>query len=567
MGEKTASPDIITPLGHEVFQIDTRMAGYDGITAGYLIRSDRPCLVETGTAPSAPVVRDALARLGIGAGDLATVVVTHIHLDHAGGAGDIAAMYPGAQIAVHQRGARHLADPSRLMASAKTVYGDALDRFFGVLAPVPADRIVALEDTGTIDLGGGRRLDSYYSPGHAKHHVGLVDSGTGDLYTGDAAGVYIPETGDVRPATPPPDFDLEVALATLRKFAALQPSRLLFSHYGPVTEVTATLDRSAEEIRVWVDETRRARAAGLDLDHAVAMVVERTKARYAAFGPEADPALGVRFDRISGSASNVSGIMYWLDKNGVAGFVSGLSGRLPGLGPGREQQVTERPPGTRRRLASGEGPGQLGRAVATADGQDDDRGEGVAETELGADGGAVEAAHLVHGEAVGLGLGDQRGHGLPGVVQGPRLRAAVVADGTGGDEDQRAGRPGPGLVTGGEGGEEPTVGFLAAAGDQEPPRLGVLRRRRPPGRLKQSAQGHVVELVRPVEAARAPPLGKQRVNRNRSAGGLVQWMTCHAPVNINDTSLIPGTMSPWPSSGSPPTSSAPGAPTCAREPC
>jgi len=311
--EKTAPPDV-TPLGHEVFQIDTRMAGYEGITAGYLIRSDRPCLVETGTAPSAPVVRDALARLGIGAGDLATVVVTHIHLDHAGGAGDIAAMYPGAQIVVHQRGARHLADPSKLMASARLVYGDALDRFFGVLAPVPADRIVALDDTGTVDLGGGRRLDSYYSPGHAKHHVGLIDSANGDLYTGDAAGVYIPDTGDLRPATPPPDFDLEVALGTVRRFAELQPSRLLFSHYGPVTDVAQTLDRSAEEIRIWVEETRRARTAGLDLDHAVAMVVERTKARYAAFSPEADPALGRKFERISGSASNVSGIMHWLDK-------------------------------------------------------------------------------------------------------------------------------------------------------------------------------------------------------------------------------------------------------------
>jgi glyoxylase-like metal-dependent hydrolase (beta-lactamase superfamily II) len=308
----------VTPLGHEVFQIDTRMAGYEGITAGYLIRSDRPCLVETGTAPSAPVVRDALTRLGIGPADLATVVVTHIHLDHAGGAGDIAAMYPAAQIVVHQRGARHLADPTRLMSGARLVYGDALDRLFGVLAPVPADRIIALDDTGMVDLGGGRRLDSYYSPGHAKHHVGLVDSDSGDLYTGDAAGVYIPDTGDLRPATPPPDFDLEVALASVRRFAELRPSRLLFSHYGPVTDVAQTLDRSVEEIRVWVEETRRARAAGLDLDHAVAMVVERTKARYAAFGPEADPALAVKFDRISGSAANVSGIMHWLDKTEAA---------------------------------------------------------------------------------------------------------------------------------------------------------------------------------------------------------------------------------------------------------
>ncbi len=304
----------ITALGHEVFQVDTRMAGYDGITAGYLIRADRPCLVETGTAPSAPVVRDALAQLGIGPGDLATVVVTHIHLDHAGGVGDIAAMFPAAQIVVHQRGARHLADPSRLMASARLVYGDALDRLFGVLAPVPAERIVALDDHGTVDLGGGRRLDSHYSPGHAKHHVGLVDSDTGDLYVGDAAGVYLPETGDLRPATPPPDFDLDTALASLRTFAGLQPARLLFSHYGSVTPVSETLDRSAEEITVWVEETRQARTAGLDLDHAVAMVRERTKERYAAFNPDVDPAIAEKFDRVSGAAANVGGIMHWLDK-------------------------------------------------------------------------------------------------------------------------------------------------------------------------------------------------------------------------------------------------------------
>jgi glyoxylase-like metal-dependent hydrolase (beta-lactamase superfamily II) len=307
-------PTGVTPLGHEVFQIDTRMAGYDGITAGYLIRGDRPCLVETGTAPSAPVVRDALAALGIGAHDLATVVVTHIHLDHAGGAGDIAAMFPAAQIVVHQRGARHLADPSRLMAGARVVYGKALERLFGVLAPVPAERIVALDDTGTVDLGGGRRLDSHYSPGHAKHQVGLVDSDTGDLYVGDAAGVYLPDTGDVRPATPPPDFNLETALASLRKFAALRPSRLMFSHYGPVGQVGETLDRSAEEITVWVEETRQARAAGLDLDHALAMVLDRTQARYAATSPDADPVLAEKFERVSSARGNVEGIMQWLDK-------------------------------------------------------------------------------------------------------------------------------------------------------------------------------------------------------------------------------------------------------------
>jgi glyoxylase-like metal-dependent hydrolase (beta-lactamase superfamily II) len=307
--------DIITPLGHEVFQIDTRMAGYPGITAGYLIRSDRPCLVETGTAPSAPVVKQALAELGVRSRDLAAIVVTHIHLDHAGGVGDLARMYPDAEVVVHERGAKHLADPTSLMASARLVYGDELDALFGTLAPTPAQRIRAVDGAGVVDLGGGRRLESHYSPGHAKHHVGLLDSVSGDLYVGDAAGIYIPQTGDQRPATPPPDFDLATALASLRLFADLAPTRLLFSHYGPVSAVAQTLDRSADELRVWVNETRRAHSAGLDLDHAVAMVAQRTAARYRVLDADADPELAAKYNRVAGAASNVAGIMRWLDKS------------------------------------------------------------------------------------------------------------------------------------------------------------------------------------------------------------------------------------------------------------
>jgi glyoxylase-like metal-dependent hydrolase (beta-lactamase superfamily II) len=306
----------VTPLGDDVFQIDTRMAGYHGITAGYLIRSDRPCLVETGTAPSAPVVRDALAALGVGPQDLSTVVVTHIHLDHAGGVGDIAEMFPAARVIVHTKGARHLADPSRLMASARMVYGDDLDWLFGTLAPTPAERIETVEDTGTVDLGGGRRLDSHHSPGHAKHHVGLLDSVSGDLYVGDAAGMYLPETGDLRAGTPPPDFDLGTALNSVALFGALRPERLLFSHYGPVSDVQETLERSAEEIKVWVDETRKAHREGMDLDHAVALVHERTRERYAGLQPGGDEYAGEKLMRLASTEANVAGIMHWLERDG-----------------------------------------------------------------------------------------------------------------------------------------------------------------------------------------------------------------------------------------------------------
>jgi glyoxylase-like metal-dependent hydrolase (beta-lactamase superfamily II) len=312
--EGTGAAGAITGLGHEVYQIDTLMAGYSQITAGYLIRGDAPCLVETGTAPSAPVVRDALASLGIGPSDLATVVVTHIHLDHAGGAGDIAEMFPNAQLVVHELGARHLADPSRLMASARMVYGDELGELFGALAPTPAERIRTVAQTGTIDLGGGRRLESHYTPGHARHHIGLIDSASGDLYVGDAAGIFIPDTGDMRPATPPPDFDLATALRSLRTFADLRPARLLFSHYGAVNAVGAALERAADEINLWVAETRHARGAGLDLDHAAAMVAERTRQRYAVLHEGADPQVAAKYERISATTANVAGIMRWLDK-------------------------------------------------------------------------------------------------------------------------------------------------------------------------------------------------------------------------------------------------------------
>ena len=303
-----STPVGATPLGEQVHLIDTRMGGYDGITAAYLIRSSRPALVETGAAKSAQRVVDELAALGISADDLATIVVTHIHLDHAGGVGDLAAAFPRAEIVVHERGARHLVDPARLMSSARRVFGDVMDTVFGELVSTPAHRVRALGDTGEVDLGDGRRLTSTYSPGHASHHVGLLDSATGDLYVGDAAGIYVPEADLVRPATPPPDFDLDLALTSLQTFQTLAPTRLLFSHYGPAPHVDEVLERSQDELRLWVELARGCRTQGLDLDHAVAAVRERTRERYAALGDDE------KWQALSSDGANLTGILHWLDR-------------------------------------------------------------------------------------------------------------------------------------------------------------------------------------------------------------------------------------------------------------
>ena len=196
------------------------------------------------------------------------------------------------------------------MASAARVFGDVLDSLFGQLRPTPAERIQVLEDGSQIDLGAGRYLSSFDSPGHARHHVGLLDSLSGDLYTGDAAGVWTPETQDLRPATPPPEFDMDTALRSLDRMRERQARRLLFSHFGPVVEVDQTLERSVEELRLWVELVREARLDALDLDHAVQRVKERTADRYAV---RSQPDLEHKLEVLSSTEADVAGIWRWLD--------------------------------------------------------------------------------------------------------------------------------------------------------------------------------------------------------------------------------------------------------------
>ena len=302
---------VIQDLGADVYSIDTLMGGFEGITSSYFIASDRPALIETGAALSAPHVRASLEKLDCGPDDLATIVVTHIHLDHAGGVGDLAKAYPNARIVVHERGARHLADPTKLVASAYRVFGPKMDEMFGPLLPTDSQRIDSLGERGSIDLGAGRALDTFHNPGHASHHVALIDSDTGDLYTGDAAGVYVPETGDLRPATPPPDFDFDLALNSLSAMQAVGPSRLLFSHFGPTTEIDRVFTESRAQLHYWVEWVTKAHHEGMDFDHALLMVLAKDREVNARFFEHEEVAN--KFEHLSSSEAQVHGIWRWLD--------------------------------------------------------------------------------------------------------------------------------------------------------------------------------------------------------------------------------------------------------------
>ena len=270
------------------------------MTAGWLVPGEAPVLVETGAQTSVPVVLDALSALGVGPGDLAGIVVTHIHLDHAGGVGDLARAFPAATVYVHPVGARHLVDPSRLVASAARVFGDTLDTLYGRLDPTPAERIMVLEDGEEIPVGPGRALTAVHSPGHASHHLALHDTSTGVLFTGDAAGVRLPGVGVLRPATPPPDFDLDLAVQSLRRFAGRRPARLALAHFGVLDgDPAEILDEAEHALLEWAAVAEAAWSRGEDVAGALA----------GAFGADPTETMAV----LNGVHSNAAGLRRWLD--------------------------------------------------------------------------------------------------------------------------------------------------------------------------------------------------------------------------------------------------------------
>src|SRR4029453_16181415 len=175
---------VLDALPDGITGIDTYMGGASEITAGFLVAGERPALIETGPWKGAGAIANGVARAGLDPADLAWIVVTHIHLDHAGGVGDLVRTFPNATVVVHPPGARPLGDPARLVASPARVYGPLMDTVYGGLTPVEAARIKAAEDEEVIDLGG-RRLELLHAPGHAKHHVAVFEPDLGALFAGD----------------------------------------------------------------------------------------------------------------------------------------------------------------------------------------------------------------------------------------------------------------------------------------------------------------------------------------------------------------------------------------------
>jgi glyoxylase-like metal-dependent hydrolase (beta-lactamase superfamily II) len=187
--------------------------------------------------------------------DVTALLLTHIHLDHAGATGTLVRENPVLRVYVHERGAPHLVDPSKLLASATRLYGDAMERLWGEVVPVPASSLVILNGGERIEEGG-RAFEVAYTPGHASHHVSYFNDETGIAFVGDTAGIKIVEHGYVLPPTPPPDIDLEIWEESLRTIESWHPETLFLTHFGPHGAASAHLAELRDHLALAADLVR-----------------------------------------------------------------------------------------------------------------------------------------------------------------------------------------------------------------------------------------------------------------------------------------------------------------------
>jgi glyoxylase-like metal-dependent hydrolase (beta-lactamase superfamily II) len=228
--------------------LDLRHLGRERVIGSYLLEGDEPALVDCGPSSCLDALREDLAAHGLGIGELRHLVLTHIHLDHAGAAGSLVRENPDLLVHVSEIGAPHLVDPSRLERSARRLYGDAFDTLWGALEPVPEANVRVIGER-VLDL------EAFPTPGHASHHVSFLAT-DGACYTGDAAGVRIPPGRYIAPVAPPPDIDVEAWERTLDAIEERRPERLLLAHFGAADDPRYHLEELRSALRTWAERAR-----------------------------------------------------------------------------------------------------------------------------------------------------------------------------------------------------------------------------------------------------------------------------------------------------------------------
>ena len=237
--------------------IDLRFLGRPEIIATAVLQyTSGVALIDPGPSTTLTTLEGELSKSGITVRDVRQILLTHIHLDHAGATGSLVQANPEIEVFVHDIGAPHVADPSRLLASAGRLYGADMERLWGDVLPVPASRVRALKG-GERVTAGGRDLEVAYTPGHASHHVSYFDKSTGIAFVGDTTGVRRGAVKYIMPPTPPPDIDLELWRTSIDRILAWGPDTLFLTHFGPFNGVRPHVQELFERIAEWSSTVRR----------------------------------------------------------------------------------------------------------------------------------------------------------------------------------------------------------------------------------------------------------------------------------------------------------------------
>lgn len=253
----------VEKLGYDIALIDLYDVGLDQRTGSYVFLEEDITIIETSASPSIPYLLNGLKELGVDPKTVKNIIVTHIHLDHAGGVGLLLEHCPQAKVFVHPKGKRHLADPSRLIESAKTVYGEQkFNQLFDPILPVPEERLIVKEHLDTLKIGENRILTFYHTPGHANHHFSIFDPLSNGMFTGDTIGVFYTKLLDsglefYLPSTSPNQFDPNKMLDSLKQIEELNISRIFFGHYGMSEHPEVVFNHVKYWLDLFVDNGRQ----------------------------------------------------------------------------------------------------------------------------------------------------------------------------------------------------------------------------------------------------------------------------------------------------------------------
>jgi glyoxylase-like metal-dependent hydrolase (beta-lactamase superfamily II) len=262
--------------------IDVHFQGHPDYIACYVLETGSGvALVDPGPTSTLPALEEGLRLAGLSLDNVEALLLTHIHLDHAGAAGTIVARNPQIDVYVHARGARHMISPGRLLASAERLYGDRMQQLWGEFLAVPEDRIRQLEGGESLRIGG-RELAVAYTPGHAVHHVSYYDDDSGVAFVGDTCGIRISNGPYVLPVTPPPDIDLEAWERSIATIRGWEPDILCPTHFGPARPVTQHLNEHERRLRRWAQQVSDDLDAGRDADQAARRFADEAAAEITA---------------------------------------------------------------------------------------------------------------------------------------------------------------------------------------------------------------------------------------------------------------------------------------------